>query len=81
MEIKIVTPKVERYIVLHGLQSKWKKCEALFIENPKHPSLHTELLEPKYEMIFSFRLDRKYRALFMIKNSVAFVFRVTNHYQ
>ena len=81
MEIKIATPKVERYIVLHNLQSKWKKCKILFIQNPKHPSLHTELLEPKDEMIFSFRLDKKYRALFMIKNSVAFVFRITNHYR
>lgn len=81
MEIKIVTPKVRRYIIVHGLQSKWTKSEALFKENPKHPSLHTELLEPKEEMIFSFRLDKKYRALFMIKNSTALVFRVTNHYR
>lgn len=81
MELKIVTPKVRRYIILHGLQSKWGKCEALFVKNPKHPSLHTELLEPKEEMIFSFRLDKKYRALFMIKNSVALVFRITNHYR
>jgi len=81
MEIKIVTPKVRRYITRHGLQSKWKKCEALFMQNPKHPSLHTELLEPREEMIFSFRLDKKYRVLFMIKNSTAFVFRITNHYR
>ncbi|MDP2788683.1 MAG: hypothetical protein Q8O46_01345 [bacterium] len=81
MEIKIVTPKVWRYIVLHRLESKWSKCVVLFSNNPKHPSLHTELLEPKEEMIFSFRLDKKYRALFMIKNTTAFVFRITNHYK
>ena len=81
MEIKVVTPKINRYIALHGLQSKWLKCVNLFKNNPKHPSLRTELLEPKEEMIFSFRLDRKYRALFVVKNSVAFVFRITNHYK
>jgi len=81
MEIKIATPKVTRYIILHRLESKWKKSKILFEKNPRYPSLHTELLEPKDEMIFSFRLDKKYRALFMVKNSVAFVFRVTNHYR
>jgi len=73
MEIKIVTPKIRKYITLHGLQSKWSKYVILFANNPKHPSLHTELLEPKEEMIFSFRIDKKCRALFIVKNSTAFV--------
>ncbi len=81
MEIKIVTPKIVRYIEAHGLKKKWEKTLDLFSMNPRHPSLHTELLEPKEEMIFSFRIDIKYRALFVIKNGVALVFRVTNHYK
>jgi len=81
MEVKIVTPKVSRYIKIHNLDDKWKKTIFLFESNIKHPSLNTELIAPKEEMIYSFRIDRKYRALFMIKDNTAFVFRVTNHYR
>ena len=81
MEIKVVTPKVFRDIKAHELDDKWVKAVALFESNIKHPSLKTELMAPKEEMIYSFRIDRKYRALFMIKNNTAFVFRVTNHYR
>ena len=81
MELKIVTPKVINYIKDHNLEKKWQKMSVIFLENPKHPSLHTELLEPKEEMVFLFRIDKKYLALFMIKNNYAFVFRITNHYK
>ncbi|MBI5798889.1 MAG: hypothetical protein HZB10_03080 [Candidatus Yonathbacteria bacterium] len=81
MEIKVATPKVFRYIKVHKLDDKWTKAVVLFESNIKHPSLNTELMAPKEEMIYSFRLDRKYRALFMVKNNTAFVFRVTNHYR
>lgn len=81
MEIKIVTPKVNIYIIKHLLQKKWGKSVALFESNFKNPSLGTELLEPKQEMIYSFRINRKYRALFVIKDNVALVFRITNHYR
>ena len=81
MEVKVVTPKVYIYLDKHGLLSKWYKAVILFEENMRHPSLNTELMEPKNEMIYSFRVDRKYRALFVIKENRAFVFRVTNHYR
>jgi plasmid maintenance system killer protein len=81
MEIQVVTPRVLAYIRQHGLEKKWDKVRGLFEKDIRHPSLHTELMEPKEEMIFSFRIDRKYRALFVIKNNQALVFRVTNHYK
>ena len=81
MEIKVVTPKVYRYLKVHILEDKWEKAVSLFKSNIRHPSLHTELIEPKEEMVYSFRVDRKYRALFMIKDNTAYVFRVTNHYK
>ncbi len=81
MEIKVVTPKVFRYLKTHGLSDKWVKAISLFKANIKHPSLNTELMEPKEEMVYSFRINKKYRALFMINNNTAFVFRVTNHYR
>ena len=81
MEIQVVTPKVYNYLKTRVLLGKWNKAVYLFESNIKHPSLKTELMEPKEEMIYSFRIDRKYRALFIIKNNVAYVFRVTNHYK
>ena len=81
MEIKVISPKVYLYLDKRGLLSKWYKSVILFEANPRHPSLSTELMEPKEEFIYSFRVDKKYRALFVIKNNIAFVFRVTNHYR
>lgn len=46
---------------------KFNKQVALFIFNPKHPSLNTELLLPKEYKVYSFRLDRKYRVIFLFK--------------
>ncbi len=81
MEIIVATKKVDIYAEKHNLISKWKKSKLLFENNPRHPSLHTELMEPKEEMIYSFRVDLKYRAIFMIKNGNAIVFKITNHYK
>ena len=81
MEIKVVSPRVYFYLDRHRLLSKWYKAVVLFESNIKHPSLNTELMEPKDEMIYSFRVDRKYRALFIIKNNTTLVFRITNHYR
>lgn len=81
MEVKVVSQKIYVYLDKHNLLSKWYKVVFLFEENMYHPSLHAELLEPKEEKIYSFRVDKKYRALFVIKNDKAFVFKVTNHYK
>ena len=55
---------IELFIQKHGLSKKWEKARMLFENNPSHRSLNTELLEPKHLLIYSFRLDKKYRALF-----------------
>lgn len=53
----------------------------LFESNIKHPSLHTELLQPQSSGIYSFRIDKKYRALFFIADDAVEVFAITNHYK
>jgi len=70
------------YLKQHNLIKKWLKIEQLFQQNPRHPSLHTELLEPKENLIYSFRLDKKYRALFYVHEDKSIeVFAITNHYK
>ncbi|MBU1163501.1 MAG: hypothetical protein KKA75_05040 [Proteobacteria bacterium] len=56
---------IKKYIKKHELSKKWEKAKKLFEKNQSHPSLNTELLEPKHRLIYSFRIDRRYRALFI----------------
>ncbi len=82
MQIKPLRKELITYLKKRNLFTKWIKRSTLFVENHKHPSLNFELLEPKWRGIFSFRLDRKYRALcFVDKNGEMEVFQITNHYK
>jgi len=73
---------IEEYIQRHGLAKKWQKAKRLFENNPFHPSLNTELLEPKHRLIYSFRIDKKYRALFInLSDDKAEIIAVTKHYR
>ena len=81
MVIEPLRKDLEDYLVLHGLIVQFKKCKVLFEQNIRHPSLHTELLEPRWRGIYSFRLDKKYRALFFITNGKVEVFQITSHYK
>lgn len=70
------------YLKIHQLEKKWEKALFFFTKNPRYPSLHTELLVPKENLIYSFRIDQKYRALFFIhKNNSVEVIAFTNHYR
>jgi len=65
MVINPLRPKLKKYLTRHNLTDRFKKQASLFIVNPSYPSLNTELLEPKEFKIYSFRIDRKYRAIFI----------------
>lgn len=81
MQLKPLRKDIEEYIDHHGLRRKWIKTKFLFELNIQHPSLNTEILEPRWRGIYSFRLDKKYRALFFITDGRAEVFCITNHYK
>jgi len=81
MKLKSLRKDLIEYLVLHKLEKKWKKASNLFEKNIKHPSLETELLEPRWRGIYSFRIDKKYRSLFFIKDGVVEIFKITNHYK
>jgi len=81
---KVADPREDilKYLRKHGLVKKWRKAKELFENDPSHPSLNTELLEPKHRLIYSSRIDRKYRALFIChpEDNVEVV-AVTKHYR
>jgi hypothetical protein len=73
---------IKKYLEARNLIRKWEKAKKLFEENPEHPSLHTELMEPRHRLIYSFRTDKKYRALFIcLSEKDIEVIAGTNHYK
>ena len=76
-----VNKKIISKIKKFGLEKKWCKQQELFKNNPRHPSLHLELLEPKVMGIYSLRLDRKFRALLFFRNQkIVEILNITVHY-
>lgn len=81
MEIKPIRKDIVQYLHKHNLDRKWEKTKKLFEQNVRHPSLHVELLEPRWRGTYSFRLDRQYRGLFIIRDGKAEIVAITNHYK
>lgn len=83
IEILPLDKKLMAKIKAFGLENKFKKQIGLISQNPQHPSLNTELLEPKEYGIYSFRIDRKYRSLFIFREDkkVIEVLNITSHYR
>lgn len=82
MKIKPLRDDVSKYLKNHQLGKKFQKAKELFEQNAHHPSLNVEILEPKHLKVYSFRLDKKYRAIFTIEaDNEAKILAVTNHYK
>lgn len=63
------------------LQEAAKKKLNLFNQNPRHPSLNTEKLEPKHLGIWSFRVNKQYRIIFQFKSiQTIILWNITKHY-
>jgi len=78
-----VHPKVLKLIQKYNLRTKFEKQINLLAKDPRHPSLNLELLEPKKMGIYSFRIDRKFRAFLIFrpdKNSLEII-NITVHYR
>jgi len=82
MEILSLHPEIADYLKKHKLEKKFNK-QARFLETDiRHPGLGVELLEPKHLKLFSFRVNRKYRAIFIFRDNDAIeIIDVNNHYQ
>lgn len=77
-----IDPEVIDQAKKHNLFKKFKKCCDLIVANIAHPSLNVELMKPKQLEIYSFRIDRKYRAIFLYReNKQAIeIVAITVHY-
>lgn len=82
MEINPLRPDLAKYLQKHGLTKSFSKQVSLLSQNPQHPSLHTEMLEPKSLKIYSFRLSKKYRVIFVLPiANQAEIIDINDHYQ
>ena len=81
MKIKLLKNEITKYLKIHQLEKKFQKAKELMEQDINHPSLNVELLEPKQLKIYSFRLDKKYRAIFIVTDGGIEIVTVTNHYQ
>ncbi|MBI2633232.1 MAG: type II toxin-antitoxin system YoeB family toxin [Parcubacteria group bacterium] len=82
MNILPLHKDLQLYIKRHALQKKFEKQKRFFERNPFHKSLNTELLEPPHLRLWSFRIDKKYRVIFIFrKRDIIEIIDITNHYR
>lgn len=82
MKSKPIRPDLESYLKRRGLSTKFKKQLHFFYQNPRYPSLNTEQLEPKTLKIYSFRIDQKYRVIFLFTAPDEIeIIDINDHYQ
>ena len=82
MKILSLHRELELYLEKRKLKDKFIKQKRLFEQNPLHPGLNTELMEPRHLRIWSFRIGCKYRAIFIFheRNTVEII-DINNHYK
>jgi len=75
IEILLAEEFEKRYSKLPlAVKKKAEKQEKIFRQNPLHPSLHTEKLEPKSKQVWSFRIDKRYRIFFRLTDGSKVLF-------
>ena len=72
---------LKKYLKKRNLQKKFNKQIKLLRQDVNHPSLHTEILEPRKLRIFSFRIDKKYRAIFIYRKGEIEIIDINPHYE
>jgi mRNA-degrading endonuclease RelE of RelBE toxin-antitoxin system len=63
-----------------AVQKKAEQREKIFRQNPFHPTLETEKLQPKNKSYWSFRIDREYRIIFSFSNHNKIKFLTCGHH-
>jgi plasmid maintenance system killer protein len=69
------------YLKKRKLIKKFEKQIEMLKINKKYPSLNFEILEPKELRMYSFRVDKKYRAIgYFIDVGIFEIIDINNHY-
>jgi plasmid maintenance system killer protein len=82
MRILPLHPDLEEYLTKRRLRARYEKQKLLFETDIRHPGLNVELMEPKHLRIWSFRISKKYRAMFIFRDpETVEVIDTNNHYR
>ncbi len=82
MNVWPLTKRLEAYLVRRNIRRRFEKQVRLFEANPFHPSLHTEVLAPRHLRIYSFRITKRYRAIFVYRgNATVEIVDINDHYR
>ena len=82
MNILPLSKRISKYLQTRNLTKRFEKQKLIFETNPFHPSLRTEILEPKHLKIYSFCVTQQYRAIFIYigENDIEII-DINNHYK
>lgn len=82
MDILPVHHEIIEYLKIHRLEKKFYKQLEFLKSNLRHPGLNVELLESRHLKFYSFRIDRRYRAIFIFhKFGLVEILDVNDHYR
>lgn len=82
MKVRPLRADLSDYLKRRLLVKRFNKQIKIFGDTPRHPSLHTEVLEPKKLRLYSFRLNKKFRAIFVfLDNEEVEIVDINDHYQ
>lgn len=82
IEVLPLKRRLTVYLHTRRIAKQFEKKKALFQRNLFHPSLHTEILEPRHSCIYSFRITLKYRAIFIYRGRASIeIIDINDHYQ
>lgn len=79
--VRRIKENIREYLSEHQLEAKFDKALRLLENNIRRPSLNVEVLEPKHLKVYSFRVDQKYRAIFVFMGNEIEILTVSNHYK
>lgn len=83
MKIVLPSKRVMDFVEKRGLTEALNKQIKLLSENFSHRSLNVERLEPKHLGLYSFRVNRQFRAIFFFipEEKAIKIVDVNNHYK
>jgi len=79
--IKELKQHLQSYLSKYHLNKKWDKSKILLEQDLSHPSLRFKKIVLKGTIFYSFRLDKKYHGICILKNSTIEIILFTNHYK
>lgn len=82
MKVKRLRSDLVDYLKRRNLVRRYEKQTRIFEANTHHPSLNTEILEPRNLRLYSFRLTQKYRVIFIyLGGDEVEVVDINDHYR